>query len=222
MHIESVVLTNFRCFGPQPTRIDMDPTLTALIGGNGAGKTAICQALMRMFSVTQEQRRVRPDDFHVPSGEKDAPATRSLAVEVVLAFPELDAANEDDPESLRASDSVPEFFHQMASTVGGELKCRFRLEATWTDDGSVDGNVDEERRVIHTFDEDYGEQWSVLRAGDRNRVQMIYLPASRDGARQIATFLRGRLWRASRWSESFHNHLAKAAVGVTRITSGGF
>jgi putative ATP-dependent endonuclease of OLD family len=211
MHIERVTLTNFRCFGPEPTRIDLDAQLTALIGGNGAGKTAICQALMRIFGVAQEQRQVRIDDFHVPPNEDEPASERSLTVEVVLAFPELDAADEDDPESIAASEAVPEFFHQMAAIVEGELKCRFVLVATWTDDGSVDGNVEEERRVVHTFDEEYGDQWSVLRAGDRNRIQMLYLPAARDGARQVTAFLRGRLWRASRWSDSLHEHLVQAA-----------
>lgn len=211
MHIETVTLTNFRCFGAQPARIDLDPQLTALIGGNGAGKTAVCQALMRMFGVSQEQRLVRIEDFHVPLDEEDSPSARFLTIEVIVAFPELDVGDDDDPESLIASDSVPEFFHQMAATVDGKLKCRFVLEATWTDDGSVDGNVEDERRVIHTFDGDYGDQWSALRPGDRNRIQMIYLPAARDGARQVASFLRGRLWRASRWSEDLQDHLAQAA-----------
>lgn len=211
MHIETVILSNFRCFGSQPTPVDLDPQLTALIGGNGAGKTAICQALMRMFGVNQEQRSVRLHDFHVPPEEEHRPSERSLRIEVIVAFPELDVDDDDDPELQAASDSIPEFFHQMAATVDGELKCRFVLEAAWTDDGSVDGNVEEERRVVHTFDEDYGDQWSTLRAGDRNRIQMIYLPASRDGARQVAAFLRGRLWRASRWSEDLKDHLAQAA-----------
>jgi putative ATP-dependent endonuclease of OLD family len=211
MFIERVTLNNFRCFGPQPTQIDLDPQLTALIGGNGSGKTAVCQALLRMFGVTQDQRLVRIDDFHVPAEEEEPPSTRSLTVDVILAFPELDNADEKDPESLAASDSVPEFFHQMAATEDGHLKCRFVLEATWTDDGSVDGYIEDARRVVHTFDADYGEKWSVLQPRDRNRIQVIYLPASRDGARHVTTFLRGRLWRASRWSSELQDHLVKTA-----------
>lgn len=130
---------------------------------------------------------------------------------MILAFPELENVDEDDPESLAAADSVPEFFQQMAATEDGHLKCRFVLRATWIDDGSVDGNIGEERRVVHTFDEDYGDRWSSFREVDRNRIQMLYLPAARDGARQLAAFMRGRLWRASRWSSDLSEHLAGAA-----------
>lgn len=211
MHIERVVVTNFRCFGPESAIVDLDPHLTALIGGNGAGKTAACEALLRMFGVTQDQRRVQIDDFHVPRDEPTPPTVRALTVDVTLAFPELDAVDEGDPDSLAAAGSVPEFFHQMSASVDGRLKCRFVLHASWTDDGSVDGIIEEELRVIHTFDEDYGDKWSPLRAADRSRIQMLYLPASRDGARQVAAFMRGRLWRASRWSQDLTDHVADAA-----------
>lgn len=210
MHIERVVVTNFQCFGPERTRIDLDPGLTALIGGNGAGKTAICQALLRLFGVTPEQRRVHVGDFHVPAQDDVPPESRTLAIEVILAFPELDDALDDsDPSSI--SDTVPEFFQHMAATVDGQLKCRIALHATWVDDGSINGAVEEQRRVVHTFDDDYGQQWSPLRGGDRNRIQMVYVPASRDGARYVGAFLRGRLWRASRWSDELRDHVTHAA-----------
>jgi putative ATP-dependent endonuclease of OLD family len=210
MYIERLGLTNFRCFGPAGALVDFDSRLTALIGGNGAGKTAVCEALLRMFG-TQDQRRVQLDDFHVPTGETEPPTARTLQVDVVLAFPELENVDEDDPDSLAAADSVPEFFQQMAATADGRLKCRFLLRATWSDDGSVDGSIGEERRVIHTFDDDYGDRWSPFRSVDRNRIQMLYLPATRDGARQVAAFMRGRLWRASRWSQDLNEHMADTA-----------
>ncbi len=209
MHIERVVLQNFQSFGPDAETVELDPTLTALIGGNGAGKTAICVALQRLFGVTPEQRQVRVTDFHVPADEVSAPQSRTLRIEAILAFPELDAATDDD--GCGAGDTVPEFFHQMAATEDGRLKCRIALEAIWVDDGSIDGEIEEQRRVIHTFDDDYGDRWSPLRGGDRSRVQMIYVPASRDGARQVGTFLRGRLWRASRWSGQLREHVTQAA-----------
>lgn len=101
MHIERLTLTNFRCFGPNPTCISLLPTLNAFVGDNGTGKTAVLQALQRMFGVTGDQRRVRKQDFHVPSDEDAQPQSRSLVLEAIVAFPELD----DDP----ASPSVAEF-----------------------------------------------------------------------------------------------------------------
>jgi putative ATP-dependent endonuclease of the OLD family len=69
MYIESLVLQNFRCFGNQRTVIPLGPELTPFIGSNGAGKTAACQALQRLFGITSDERAVRVDDFHVPAGE---------------------------------------------------------------------------------------------------------------------------------------------------------
>ena len=43
---------------------------------------------------------------------------------------------------------------------------------------------------------------------DRARIQMIYVPASRDGASQVTAFLRGRLWRAINWSQGVRQTLA--------------
>jgi putative ATP-dependent endonuclease of the OLD family len=45
MFIDSVVLDNFKCFGPGRTTVGLGDGLTAFIGGNGSGKTAACQAL---------------------------------------------------------------------------------------------------------------------------------------------------------------------------------
>lgn len=205
MYIESLTLTNFQCFGPVPVRIDLDPVLTVMIGVNGAGKTAAFEGLLRLFGITQEQREIRGDDFHVPADEEDVPDFRNLAIEVIIAFPELNDENDQ-------ADAVPEFFLQMAADDEGNLKCRFRLEATWTADGSVDGTVSESRRVVQTFDEEYtDEQWSPLRPADRARIQMIYVPAFRDGARHVTAFLRSRLWRAAKWSENLRGLVASAA-----------
>ncbi|WP_067473407.1 ATP-dependent nuclease [Nocardia amamiensis] len=204
MYVESVTLRNFQCFGSIATTIDLDPQLTVLIGTNGTGKTAVFEAMLRLFGVTSSDRDVRVDDFHVPAAETEAPESRSFTIETVLAFPELD----DDEHGL---ETVPEFFHQMAATHDGKLKCRIVLEASWIDDGSVDGTITAERRVVYTFDTDYGDQWVALSVADRSRIQMIYVPASRDGAQQVSKFLRGRLWRASQWTDDLRDLVTSTA-----------
>lgn len=200
MFVESVTLENFQCFGPR-TEIRLDRGLTTFIGSNGSGKTAACQALLRLFGVSKQDRDVRVDDFHVPVDEPDRPAARNLRIEVVLAFPELGEVQGDDAKERRTR-SVPEFFQRMAATDdGAELKVRIVLEASWEDDSTIDGTVSDTRRVVTTFAEEYGEDdWAPFGAAERSRIQMIYIPASRDGAREVGTFLRGRLWRAAQWS----------------------
>lgn len=203
MYIEKLSLTNFRCFGPAAATIDLTPGLTTFVGVNGAGKTAALQALQRLFGITGEQRRLRRQDFHVPAAEPAAPAQRTLVLEAILAFPELDAGGPN-------AGAIPEFFQQMAADDGGRLKCRMRLEATWTDDGSLEGTIEQKYWAVRTFGAFAEADCIELKALDRARIQMIYVPASRDGASQVTAFLRGRLWRAINWSQGVRQTFADA------------
>jgi hypothetical protein len=204
MLLESVTLINFRCFGPEKQKISFQAGLTALIGNNGAGKTALMQAMLRMFSVTNEHRRLKRQDFHVPPTEETPATQRMLSIEAILAFPEL--ASDDADTS-----SVPEFFHQMAADDAGDLKCRLRLDAVWTDDGSLEGAIEQKFYAIRTFSDSFEEtDCNEIKATDRSRIQMIYVPAVRDGTSQITAFLRGRLWRAITWSQGIKDALSES------------
>ncbi|MFA9459404.1 ATP-dependent nuclease [Thiohalorhabdus sp. Cl-TMA] len=208
MKIERVSLTNFRSFGPGSTVIDFERAVTCLIGSNGAGKTAAFLALSRIFGTGSNQRKVRRQDFHIPAATEELESGASLGVEVVLGFPELDGEEDED-----VADAVPEFFRQMAASGPGEsLKCRLALRATWTDDGTPEGNVDEELRWITTLGDDF--EWSEcpqVQAVERGSIQLVYLPASRDAATQVTALLKGRLWQAARWSDNFRECSTQSA-----------
>lgn len=206
MHIERLHLSGFRCFGPQESTITLERDLTAFIGVNGAGKTAVLLALARIFGVTADQRRLRRQDFHVPAKELAIEPQRMLYVEVIVAFPELDANS-----NLAA---VPEFFQQMAADEQGHLKCRLRLQATWTDDGSLEGAVEQKLLAVRTFGPFKDEECFELKAVDRARIQMIYVPATRDGGSQVTAFLKGRLWRAINWSQGVKDALVHAGAAM--------
>lgn len=218
MYLEQVTLTNFQCFGPNPHTITFDEHLTALLGVNASGKTAALQALLRLFSVVADQREVRVEDFHVPHDETEPATARTLRVDAVFAFPELDAettVGAGDGNAVEgqgdAAATVPEFFAQMAADSEGRLKLRIVLDATWTADGSASGQIEDQRWIVYTFDDDFEDQCVELRTSDRNRIQAVYVPATRDGGRQVNSFLRGRLWRASVWSQGFREHITDAA-----------
>ena len=209
MKIESVSLQNFRCFGPEKTRIELESGVTAFVGGNGSGKTAVFQALARLFGLTEGQRRIRRHDFHVPADQEQIRSGTSLCIEVILCFPELEGVAEDDRE-----DAVAEFFLQMAASGEGEpLKARLQLKATWTDDSTPDGNIDEELKWIHTLEGDF--EWDECKRvlpAQRGSIQLVYIPATRDIGAQVTSFLKGRLWQAARWSNKFRNSAARTAT----------
>lgn len=211
MHIERVVLENFRSFGPQRTQVFLDTGLVALVGDNGTGKTALMQALQRMFGVTSEQRRLRKQDFHVPCEEAERPAARTLVIEAIVAFPELDA-DSDNP-------AVPAFFKNMVAEENGNLKVRLRLQATWSDDGTLDGAIEESYCAVQTFGAFQENDLQQLRGSDRSRIQLIYIPATRDGASQVTAFIRGRLWRAINWSQEVKDALTGAGDEVNQAFS---
>ncbi|WP_429195190.1 ATP-dependent nuclease [Aeromonas veronii] len=212
MFIERLTLTNFRCFGAE-TNIDLTPGLTTFIGANGSGKTAVMQALQRLFGITGDQRHIRRQDFYVPADEAVAPLQRHFSLEAILAFPELDT------EEVGAA-AIPEFFQQMAADEAGRLKCRLRLEATWTDDGSLDGAIEQKYWAVRAFGEFTDDECVELKAVDRARIQMIYVPASRDGSSQVTSFLRGRLWRAINWSKGIRDTFDEAGMTLNGAFAG--
>jgi putative ATP-dependent endonuclease of OLD family len=212
MYIERLVLSGFRGFGPEPTTIDLMPSLTAFVGANGAGKTAAMQAMQRLFGITADQRRLRRQDFHIPANEDAAPGERTFFLEAILAFPEL--------EGVGDGAAVPEFFQQMAADEAGHLKCRLRMEAVWTDDGSLEGLTEQKYWAVRTFAEFTEADCIDLKASDRARIQLIYVPASRDAASQVTAFLRGRLWRAINWSQGVRDTFATAGATLNNAFTG--
>lgn len=213
MHIERLTVSGFRCFGSQPIDIALDAGLTAFVGVNGAGKTAVMMALQRLFGVTADQRRLRRQDFHVPAAETATPSERRFVIEALLAFPELD-------DLLADTSAVPEFFSQMATDETGAMRCRLRMEAIWTDDGSIEGAIEHSYRAVRTMGEFTDADCSDLKPKDRARIQLIYVPASRDGVSQVTAFLRGRLWRAINWSDGTRKTFASAGAALNGAFSG--
>ncbi|MDG9669615.1 AAA family ATPase [Hahella sp. CR1] len=201
MKIEKIKLQNFRCFGHEAVELNFEEELTTLVGGNGSGKTAVLQAVSRLFGTSSAQRSVQRRDFHIPIDRQELQSGDSLFVEAILAFPELE---EQDASPL---DAVPEFFNQMAASGEGEpLKARIRLQATWTDDGTPEGAIEEDIRWIRAQDDNF--EWndcSRVQAVERSSIQFIYLPANRDATTQVTALLKGRLWQAAKWSTAFRD-----------------
>jgi len=186
MNISSIIIKGFRCFDGNGQTISLDH-LSCFVGPNGSGKTAAMIALSRLFGVSRAERQIVPSDFHLGEGEKlKDKSSRLLTIECRLNFPELDA------EGDGAGNAIPETFNQMVVDAPGETPyCRIRLEATWTDDDSATGDVEQTVSWILTTSDDSaviddGNRKKV-QPGDRAKIRVLYVPAARDPDQQIRT-----------------------------------
>ena len=198
MHIDSVTITGFRCFGNVPVTIRFSQSVTGIVGPNGSGKTAVLQALMRLFGVTRSQRTVTASDFHVAAMAVKRPESRELMIDVRLSVPELADG------SATSTTVAPVFRHMRLERPGGTPLCRIRLRARWDADGTAEGAVSQDLNWIHTNDEVVRPDQEVpVLPSDRGLIQLFYTPASRDAAAQIRATtgaLAARLLKAIEWS----------------------
>lgn len=184
-----------------------------LIGGNGAGKTALLDALGLMFGVTRHQRTVKRSDFYSPhGGENAAVVTRDLSVDVIFSFPELRDGSAT-PDTI-----APSFRHMLIEVPGQAPVCRMRLEAQWSDDQTIEGDVEQNLYWVDTL-EPVPDGLAKHRVApmDRSLVRLYYAPATRDAASQIRATtgaLASRLLRAVVWAEKTRTALAEAAADI--------
>ena len=215
MKIEKIRLKNFRCFGDEVAELKLEDVLTTLVGGNGSGKTAVLQAVSRLFGTSSAQRTIQRRDFHIPADQQELPTGAQLFIEAIFAFPEL---SEEENSPFNA---VPEFFNAMSvSGMGEPLHARIRLQATWTDDGTPEGTIEEEIRWIVSPTDDFSwEKCHRVQAAERSSIQFIYLPANRDATTQVTSLLKGRIWQAARWSEKFRKESTEKANEIQKTFS---
>lgn len=191
MKLQTIRLSNFQSFGAPPIEVALEE-ITYLIGPNGSGKTAVLQALCRLFSFDPSLRRILRSDFHVPFNEEAPPTERQLWIEADFLFPELE---KDEDNSTVA----PFFGHMRLDEVDGTPRVRFRLTATM----GQDGDIEECFEYVTDINPDGTPlvKATVPRI-DRNHIHIHYLPARRDPADHIAygaNALLGRMLRAVKW-----------------------
>lgn len=201
MYINSLQIKGFRCFSGDGQDVSLNK-FTCFVGANASGKTASMLALVRMFGDTQNERTIRPADFHLQPGELLSSVNeRHLSIEVKLEFPEL--AGES-----AIGVAIPEAFNQMlVAEPGGSPFCRIRLEATWVGDGTALGDVQQKLLWILTPSDDLEtikNNQRPVKAAERARLRVVYIPAARDPAAQIrasSATVFGRLLKAIDWGE---------------------
>lgn len=203
MKLVCLRISNFRSFPDDPTEVRLDDT-TFFLGPNGSGKTAVLQALARLFSIDPVQRKIVASDFHVGHDEDIGQAKqRDLYIEADFEFPALEGGDPDP--------AVPgNFAHMQLKIAEGPATVRFRLKAEMDEDGEID----ERFTYVLAADEDGDPtEESKVSKQERNAIQVHYLPARRDPATHVsysANALLGRALRAANWN--------KERVAVSELT----
>jgi putative ATP-dependent endonuclease of OLD family len=219
VRIQSSTVAGFRSFGQEPQRIELAGDLTAIVGPNASGKTALLQCLVKMFGVTRAQRTLYRSDFHLPKDvAPDDRTTRNLFIDVVLALPELGDG------SATAETVAPTFRHQKIEEPKKTPVCRMRLEGRWQDDGTADGEVTQELFWIdHLNAKVEADDKHAVSAADRGLIQFYYTPASRDAGVQIRATtgaLAARLLKAIEWSKETRKAVDEATNNLSEAFSG--
>ncbi len=196
MKLQVLRLSDFHSFGDKPTELKLDE-ITYLIGSNGSGKTAILQALCRLFAFDQSLRRIKRSDFHIPQNEQEIPEQRKLIIEADFILPETS----DDSDNATVA---PFFNHMRLNSSGGIPVVRFRLTATM----DFTGEIEETLEYVLDLDSQGKEVTKLVPRAERNQIQVHYLPAQRDPLDHIAynaNALLGRLLRAVNWENERQN-----------------
>lgn len=178
MYISEILIENFRCFGSGTEKLVMPlkKGLTAMVGENDAGKTAVIDALrLALGTKDQEYLRVEDSDFHWPGGS----APRSKDIRVRLRFDGLDG---------REKGSFAEFLSY--ELVGTKREATFYLN--WlVKDGT---GVRSDRRFVQSeFKSGKDADGPPLDYEARELLRVTYLRPLRDAERALSAGRSSRL-----------------------------
>ena len=198
MQLTKIILSNYRCFGKEPTRIEIN-NLTGFIGRNSSGKTALLSALMKLFGEKSSDRIIERSDFHIPESiDSDKVTKNELYIETQFMFPELEGGED--------SESVPIFFkHMLVNETGGKPYLRIRLEANWEKSSNPEGSIDSNMYYITSTSEEITlEDKRNIKRHDLDQIKMIYVPAIRkpdEQLKNVSGTIISRLLNGISWSE---------------------
>lgn len=190
MRLKKIKIYNYRSFGEEKT-IEFNE-LTAFIGNNSSGKTTSLSALQKLFGATAGERTLVRSDFHVNKDENPEDIQeKNLYIEAVFEFPEL--------EKGINSNAIPIMFQQL--TIDDEGKApylRIRLEATWSRGSTVEGTVDAKICYIKQSESEgtiVDSNKTIAKNKDLQRINLIYVPASRNPSSQLKSASNSILYR---------------------------
>lgn len=212
-------IKNFRSFDENETVINLSK-LTAFVGSNSSGKTALIQALLRLFGLNSSDRTLTRGDFHVTSNSVPNESKElELSVEVRIDFPELMEAGTEFRKK-----SIPPFFNQLVVKAPGEVPyLRVRLTGKWSPSSTPEGEIEQKLNFITVAEgEDEKDALIAVSPHQRSTIQMIYVPAIREPLSQLKNATGTILWRilnSINWPEDIDDQIKNKMDPVNELFS---
>jgi predicted ATP-dependent endonuclease of OLD family len=194
MKLTKLVFNNYRSFGPTDTTINISD-LTAFIGHNSSGKTTVLSALQKLFG----NSKITKSDFHIPLDKApDEIIESNFYIEAYFEF------FDEDSEGLDEDDyGIAQYFENfIVDQPGGNPYIVIRLDASYVKGSSPEGILDYKFHYVVNKGED---GLKPISAHDRDKIQVIYIPAVRNPSEQLKNATGTILWRILNqinWSES--------------------
>lgn len=132
-----------------------------------------------MFSDKQNDRIIRKSDFHLRKGMKPGQNSKSLFIETIFEFDEL--------QGQSYSPAIPTFFEHFTVSEGYDNPfLRIRLESSWEDDGTVEGSIDTQIYFISSGEKNFSEKDKHhAPRRDLDKIRLLYVPASRNPDKEL-------------------------------------
>ena len=204
MKLFKMIVSNYRCFGKEPTVIEFDD-LTGFVGHNSSGKTALITALLKLFGDKTSDRLVERTDFYIPVSQcPESVIKNELFIEVYFTF----------KKSLESDSSIdiPTFFnHFVVDEPQGSPYLRIRLDATWEKSTNPEGIIESHIHYVTTGSLQIKESdLQEAKRQDLERIKMIYIPAIRQPNEQLKNVsgsIMYRLLNSIKWSDESKNKI---------------
>lgn len=186
MYLSKLEINNFRQFGEGENSfvLELNKGITALVGENDAGKTAIIDAIRMVLGTRdQEYLRVQPNDFH----HDMATGTQAENISICCTF-----------DGLTAADRGAFAEHLSYLPDGGTV-----LQVTWTAKRMLAGT----RRFIPTeWRSGAGGEGPALDAKARTLLTATYLRPLRDAERALSAGRGSRLAQILQNTKEIKSH----------------